>query len=66
MTTNCNDTCDAVDKLLLLKTNGYVGLNSIKFVFQYPINYPYSKNIKMAFVIPEIFFHLKHKLPVFR
>lgn len=30
--------------LILLKTNGYVGLNSIRFVFQYLINYPYSED----------------------
>lgn len=41
--------------LILLKTNGYAGLNSIKFVLQYPIDYPYSE-VKMAFIIPELFF----------
>lgn len=30
--------------VILSKTNGYVGLNSIKFVFQYPNNYPYSED----------------------
>lgn len=57
MTTNCNDTCDAVDitcsSVILLETNEYVGLNSNKFVCQYLDDY-----YKNGFLNTYLFFHL--------
>lgn len=50
MTTNCNDTCDAVDKLLLFysvqKQMDMWGSipSSFFFFLQYHNNYPFSEN----------------------
>lgn len=37
--------------VILLKTNGYVGLSSIKFIFQYPKIHLYSEGKKKAFIL---------------
>lgn len=62
MTTNCNDTCDAVHELLLsysVITNGFVGaFISILFVFHRPFMFP-TRMKEMAFQITYFF-----KLPV--
>lgn len=50
--------------VFLLKTNGYVGLNSIKSVFQYPLIYPDFAKIQKNKT--EIVFHLRQMLPFVR
>lgn len=49
MTTNCNDTCDAVDKLLLFysvqkQMDMWGSIPSSFFFLQYHNNYPFSEN----------------------
>lgn len=46
MTTNCNDTCDAVDILLRcysVQNKWICGAKFHQVVFQYQLNYPYSE-----------------------
>lgn len=60
MTTNCNDTCDAVDKLLLFysvqKQMDMWGSIPSSFFFYSIIIITLSQKTEMAFVISEFFF----------
>lgn len=71
MTTNCNDTCHAVDKLLLFysvqKQMDMWGSIPSSFFFYSIITITLSQKTEMAFVISEFFFSFLFfllKLPV--
>lgn len=72
MTTNCNDTCDAVDKLLLFysvqkQMDMWGSIPSSFFFFYSIIIITLSQKTEMAFVISEFFFSFLFfllKLPV--